>query len=133
LTTDKIIYLDYVDAVDLHFALMKTWNEVRFGVESKDLIESALARPQHSAVYENADIIRQSATLVFGLIKNHPWTGGNKRTASFLMYEFLQRNGFELIAESKDLYEMSLAVESDKWKVDEIETWLRPFVVEIMS
>ncbi len=104
---------------------MKLWGETRFGVESRDLIESALARPKHAAIYENADLTRQAATLVFGLIKNHPWTGGNKRTASFLMEEFLFRNGFELTATSKDLYEMTLAVESDAWKVDEIENWLR--------
>ncbi|MDQ3633272.1 MAG: type II toxin-antitoxin system death-on-curing family toxin [Acidobacteriota bacterium] len=125
MTDKKIVYLGYIDAVDLHFALMKIWGEIRFGVENRDLIESALARPKHAAIYENADIIRQASTLVFGLIKNHPWTGGNKRTASFLMDEFLFRNGFELTATSKDLYEMSLAVESDKWKVDEIENWLR--------
>lgn len=41
------------------------------------------------------------------------------------MEEFLLRNGFELTATSKDLYEMSLAVESDAWKIDEIENWLR--------
>ncbi len=84
MTTKEIFYLDYVDAVDLHFALMKIWGETRFGVENRDLIESALARPKHAAIYENADLIRQASTLVFGLIKNHPWTGGNKRTASFL-------------------------------------------------
>lgn len=125
MTVENIAYVDYIEAVDLHFALMKLWGETRFGVESRDLIESALARPRHSAVYENADTIRQAATLCFGLVKNHPWTGGNKRTASFIMEEFLFRNGFELIATSKDLYEMVLAVESDVWKVDEIENWLR--------
>lgn len=125
MTVDEISYIDYVEAVDLPFALMKLWGESRCGVDSRDLIESALARPKHSVVYENADIIRQAATLCFGLIKNHPWTGGNKRTAGFLMEEFLSRNNFELTATSKDLYEMSLAVESDAWKVDEIENWLR--------
>ena len=128
MTDKEIVYLDYIDAVDLHFALMKTWGETRFGVESRDLIESALARPKHAAIYENADLIRQASTLCFGLIKNHPWTGSNKRTASFLMDEFLFRNGFELTATSKDLYEMSLAIESDQWKTDEIENWLRPRV-----
>lgn len=130
MTTKPIVYLDYIDAVDLHFALMKSWGEIRFGVENRDLIESALARPKHAAIYENADIIRQASTLVFGLIKNHPWTGGNKRTASFLMDEFLFRNGYELTADSKGLYEMSLAVESDKWKIDEIENWLRSRIKE---
>ncbi|MCW5959471.1 MAG: type II toxin-antitoxin system death-on-curing family toxin [Pyrinomonadaceae bacterium] len=125
MTGEDVSYIDYVEAVDLHFALMKMRGETRFGVESRDLIESALARPKHAAIYENADVGRQAATLVFGLIKNHPWTGGNKRTASFLMEEFLFRNNFELTATSKDLYEMCLAVESDAWKVDEIENWLR--------
>jgi len=125
LVTDEPFYIDYVEAVDLHFTLMKLWGENRFGVDSRDLIESALARPQHAAIYENADLIRQAATLVFGLIKSHPWTGGNKRTASFLMEEFLFRNNLDLTATSKDLYEMSLLVESDSWKVDEIENWLR--------
>ena len=133
MTAENIVYLDYLEAVDLHFALMKIWGEIRFGVESRELIESALARPKHSAIYENADLIRQSATLIFGLIKNHPWTGGNKRTASFLMDEFLFRNGFELKTTSKDLYEMSLAVESDKWKVDEIENWLRLHVEQVKT
>ena len=110
---------------------MKIWDETRYGVKSRDLIESALARPKHSAVYENADIIRQAATLCFGLIKNHPWTGGNKRTASFVMEEFLYRNGFELTATSKDLYEMVLAVESDDWKVDEIENWLHEKIIRM--
>lgn len=131
MTADTVSYTDYIEAVDLHFALMKTWGETRFAVDSRDLIESALARPKHAAVYENADLIRQAATLCFGLIKNHPWTGGNKRTASFLMEEFLFRNGFELTATNRDLYEMSLAVESDAWKVDEIEKWLRDRVEKI--
>ena len=103
MTDKEIVYLNYIDAVDLHFALMKTWGEIRFGVENRDLIEPALARPKHAAIYENADIVRQASTLVFGLIKNHRWTGGNKQTASFLMDEFLFRNGFELTATSKDL------------------------------
>jgi death on curing protein len=125
LTAEGLSYIDYAEAVRLHFELMEMWGETRCGIDFRELLESALARPRHSSAYENADLVRQAATLCFGLIKNHPWTGGNKRTASFLMEEFLFRNGFELTATSKDLYEMSLAVESGAWKVDEIENWLR--------
>ncbi len=131
MTDETIVYIDYFEAVDLHFALMKLWGETRFGVDSRDLIESALVRPKHAAIYEKADLIRQAATPCFGLIKNHPWTGGNKRTASFLMEEFLFRNSFELTATAKDLYEICLAVEADVWKVGEIENWLRSRIVKI--
>lgn len=125
MTAKEIAYIEYAEAVNLHFALMKLCGETRYGVESRDLIESALARPKHAVVYENADTVRQAATLLFGLIKNHPWTGGNKRTASFITEEFLFRNGFDLTATSRELYELVLVVEADAFKVDEIENWLR--------
>jgi death-on-curing protein len=83
-------------AVLLHIELMRTLGEVRCGVFERGLVESALARPRQAAVYEGADLIRQAATLCFGLIKNHPWIGGNKRTATAITDEFLFRNGLEV-------------------------------------
>lgn len=110
---------------------MRKIGETRFGVFDRNLLESALNRPQHAAVYENADIIRQAATLIFGLIKSHPWEGGNKRTSTFLTNLFLKRNGCSLITHTSEIVEMVLAVESDAWKVDEIEDWLRKRVVKV--
>ena len=76
MATDKTVYLIYTDAVATHIELMLELGETRFGVAEPDLIKSALARPRHAAVYEKADIVRQAATLCYGLIKNHPWVGG---------------------------------------------------------
>jgi death on curing protein len=125
LATDEIIYLTFDEAVWLHFDLMRTWDETRYGLEFQELLDSSLARPKNEVVYTNADLIRQSASLCFGLIKNHPWTGGNKRTASHLMETFLEMNGYSLDCEIAEIIEMCLAVEADEWKVDEIENWLR--------
>lgn len=128
---EDVVYLEYEEAVWLHFRLMWEWKEIRFGVDRRELLESALARPKQAAFYENADLVRQAATLCFGLIKNHPWQGGNKRTATFLMRIFLRRNGFQLKYKISEVIEMVLAVESDAWKVDEIENWLRTKVEKI--
>ena len=125
MATEKIVYLEYDEAVWLHFELMWALSEKHLGVDRRDLVESALARPKQSAVYEDADIIRQAATLCFGLVKNHPWRGGNKRTATYLMRIFLRVNGYNLTYKIEDVVEMVLAVESNLWKVDEIENWLR--------
>jgi death-on-curing protein len=76
-------------------------------------------------------LIQQAATLCFGLIKNHPWQGGNKRTATVLTNEFLKRNGWRIKTSTDDLIKMVLGVESDTWKVDEIENWLRDRVEKI--
>jgi death-on-curing protein len=107
---------------------MREWKETRYGVDHRSLIESALARPKHAAIYENADVIRQAATLCFGLIKNHPWLGGNKRTASQLT--LVELNGYILKYEISEMIEMVLAVESDAWKIDEIESWLRDKIIK---
>ena len=125
MATKTFIYLTYLDAVKNYFDLMRLYGEKRIGIFDKTLIESALARPKHAAIYENADIIRQAATLCFGLIKNHPWHGGNKRTATHLTQIFLELNGYQLNFELVEIIELSLNVESDVWKVDEIEDWLR--------
>lgn len=125
MATEPVFYLTYVEAVWLHIRLMRRLGETRYGVASRHLVESALARPQQAAAFESADLYRQAATLFYGLVKNHPWVGGNKRTATVLMEYFLSRNGMELAAESKDIIKLSLSVESDEWRTGEIETWLR--------
>src|SRR5215211_461629 len=104
---------------------MQLAGEIRYGVFVRSLIESALARPRQAAVYENADLIRQAATLYFGLIKNHPWLGGNKRTATAIVDDFLYRNGYEVRTSQNEIIELVLAIESDQFGVDEIENWLR--------
>jgi death on curing protein len=117
-------YISYPEAVFIHVRLMRLAGEERCGIFDRTLIESALSRPQQAAVYEGADLFRQAATLCFGLIKNHPWVGGNKRTATAIMDEFLFRNGVELMAEVAGMVEMVLAVEADRWGIGEIESWL---------
>ncbi|MFN0124219.1 MAG: type II toxin-antitoxin system death-on-curing family toxin [Blastocatellia bacterium] len=129
MATDSTRYLTYAETVLIHFTLMDYYGESRYGIFSRELIESALARPRQAAVYENAGIVRQAAHLCYGMIKNHPWIGGNKRTATMLMREFLRLNGHSFRATAASLVEMVLAVEADRWKVDEIETWLRRHVI----
>ena len=130
---EDFAYLTVQEAVKFHVLYMRKIGETRFGVFDRNLIESALARPQQAAVYENADIIRQAATLCYGLIKNHPWEGGNKRTATFLTNLFLKRNGWKLETDVAEIVEMVLSVESDKWQIDKIENWFRLRVKKISS
>jgi death-on-curing protein len=131
LATDEIVYIQYEEAVLIHLALMRALGETRYGVDFRDLVESALARPRNAAIYAKADTIGQAATLLFGLIKNHPWRGGNKRTATTLMRRFLELNGYQKNWTTTEQIELVLAIESDQWKVAEIENWLRSRVIKI--
>ena len=131
MATDETVYIRYQEAVLIHFSLMRNLGETRYGVDFRDLVESAPARPRNAAIYTNADVIAQAATLLFGLVKNHPWLGGNKRTATTLMRRFLELNGYRKNWTIAEQIEMVLAVESDQWKVADIENWLRPRVIKI--
>src|SRR5262249_60681265 len=91
-------YLTYVEAVVEHIELMRRLGEIRYGVFDRSLIESALARPQQAAAYENADLAAQAATLCFCLIKKHPWIRGNKLTATHLTDHFLKLNMMEIVS-----------------------------------
>src|SRR5207253_8683170 len=110
---------------------MRFLGETHYGVFSRELVASALGRPQHAAAYDKADLIQQAATLLFGLIKNHPWVGGNKRTATALTQLFLKRNGYRIVAARMDVLELVFAVESDRWQTTEIESWLRSRMVAL--
>lgn len=118
-------YLTYPEAIAEHIELMQLLEEVRYGVFDRSLIESALARPQQAASYNNADVFEQAATLLYGLIKNHPWIGGNKRTATHLTDHFLKRNGYQIICSPSVLIELVLAVEADQWDIARITDWMR--------
>jgi death-on-curing protein len=127
----EIVYIKYEEAVLIHISLMRSLDEVRYGVDFRDLVESALARPQNAAIYANADFIGQAATLLFGLIKNHPWRGGNKRTATTLLRRFLELNGYRKNWTITEQIELVLAVESEEWNVAQIEDWLRSRVRKV--
>jgi death-on-curing protein len=51
------------------------------GLRDPGLLESALARPENIHAYEpDADIFRLAASYCAGIVKNHPFVDGNKRT-----------------------------------------------------
>jgi len=133
LATKKVSYVSYPEAVFLHMDQMRLAGESRYGVFVRSLIESALARPQQAAIYENADLIRQAASLYLGLIKNHPWEGGNKRTASAIVDEFLYRNGQEIVASLEEVIQLVLDIEADRFGVNEIEEWLRQRAIPLLT
>lgn len=124
MATERVAYLTYAEAVLAHIELMRYLGETRYGVFDRALVESALARPEHAAAYEAADLPAQAATLLYGLIKNHPWVGGNKRTATALTQLFLRRNGHRIVASVDDLINLVLAVESGHWRREEVAAWL---------
>jgi death-on-curing protein len=68
------------------------------GLRDESLLGSGLARPQNHLAYSSADIIMLAAMYTAGIVKNHPFIDGNKRTGFVVGILFLELNGFRFKA-----------------------------------
>ncbi len=120
-------YPSYNFLLELHHYLMRElWNETYFGPIHPGLLQSAIARPIHAACYEQADGLRQAAYLFQGVLMNHGFRQGNKRTSYALLEWFLTVNNLgAVIASDDDVVRFCVDAENSKWSIDEIEFWLR--------
>jgi death-on-curing protein len=63
------------------------------------LLESGLARPRQLAAYgENVDVIALAAAYTSGIVKNHSFIEGNKRTGFVMGVLFLELNSARFTA-----------------------------------
>lgn len=73
------------------------------GVRDRGLLLSALARPQQHAAYAaDLDLPFLAAIYTEGIVKNHPFVDGNKRTGFVAGVLFLETNGFLFFASEED-------------------------------
>ncbi len=63
------------------------------GVRDAGLLESALARPLNAASYGEPDLAELAALYALGIVRNHPFIDGNKRTAYVALETFIRVNG----------------------------------------
>lgn len=95
------------------------------GLRDNGLLESALARPGNRARYGNPDMFELAAAYGAGLIANHPFVDGNKRTGAVLMELFLELNGQELTADDAALVHTILALADGSMDEGALADWLR--------
>ena len=96
------VWIDAGDALTLH-ALLLARHGGAAGVRDDALLQSALARPhQHYAYAETPDIIDMATAYTAGIVGNHPFVDGNKRTGFVVGILFLELNGYRFTATEED-------------------------------
>lgn len=95
------------------------------GLRDEGLLESALARPKNLYSYGETDLHVLAASYAFGVVKNHPFADGNKRTAFLSAYVFLSRNGIQLSADEVAATNAVLALASSEMNEAQFAVWLR--------
>lgn len=96
------------------------------GLRDPGLLESALARPRHRFHYgrPRPSLPRLAASYAFGIVKNHPFVDGNKRTGLIVAFAFLELNGFEVRATEEDAYQVFMRLASGTLTEAALSRWL---------
>ncbi len=81
------------------------------GLRDLGLLESPLARPRHRMAYaEKSQIVELAAAYTAGVVGNHPFIDGNKRTGFVIGVLFLELNGYQFVASEEDAAAAMLAL-----------------------
>ncbi len=95
------------------------------GLRDLGLLQSALARPQNLAAYGKPDIAALAASYGYGIVRNHPFIDGNKRTAFTATELFLFLNGWELVADDATCVVTILQLATGQMSEESFADWLR--------
>ncbi len=96
------------------------------GIRDEGLLLSAMARAENIHAYEpDADRFRLAAAYCTGIVKNHPFIDGNKRTGVLSAVVFLGLNGIELELKEAMIVTMVYSLAAGEIKEDQFAGWLR--------
>ena len=95
------------------------------GLRDEGLLASAMARPQHRALYESPDAATLAASYAFAIARNHPFVDGNKRTSLLALYTFLGLNGFDFIVPEAEAAAIILALAAGEVSEESLTRWIR--------
>ena len=96
------VWIETRDVIAIHDRLLALHGGGA-GVRDRGLLESALARPrQHHAYADSPDMAEMAALYTAGVVRNHPFVDGNKRTGFLIGVLFLELNGFDFNASQED-------------------------------
>lgn len=100
----KLHTLDIAEVLFIHSAVIDETGGSH-GLRDLGLLESAVRKIEQTFGGQDLypGLFEKAAALCLGIIKNHPFVDGNKRTAISAMGVFLALNGVTLKAEQDEL------------------------------
>jgi death on curing protein len=95
------------------------------GVRDLGLLESALARPKNLFAYSEqpSSLARLAAAYAKGIVANHPFVDGNKRTAFVVSLTFLLLNGLKVTATKEDRILTFWKLAAGELNEDDLAQW----------
>jgi death-on-curing protein len=127
------VWIDERDALALHDRLLALEGGAA-GLRDKGLLQSALARkatrkatrPRQLRAYgDKPDVIQMAAAYTAGIVRDHPFIDGNKRTGFVVGVLFLELNGYRFLASEEDAAQAVLSLAAGRLKEAAFAEWMR--------
>lgn len=96
------------------------------GLRDLGRLESVIASQTQEVFGEELykGIFEKAAALARGIVADHPFTDGNKRTAMLAATTFMLVNGRQLVAKEGELEDFAVRVAVERLDVPAIAEWL---------
>ncbi|HKQ85347.1 MAG TPA: type II toxin-antitoxin system death-on-curing family toxin [Candidatus Acidoferrales bacterium] len=118
------IWIEKHEALALHNRLLALDGGAA-GVRDEGLLESALARPKQLYAYgDDPSIIDMAAVYMAGVVRNHPFVDGNKRTGFVVGVLFLELNGYRFRASEGEATQAVLDLAAGRIDDAALARWL---------
>jgi death-on-curing protein len=95
------------------------------GVRDEGLLESALGKAQNLFAYGKPNLFELAAAYAFGIVRNHPFLDGNKRTGFAAAAVFLETNGWLLTAGEAEATLATLGLADGSLAEGDYARWLQ--------
>ncbi len=118
------VWIEKEDCLGFHNVLLSRFGGLD-GIRDEGLLESALSRPQQLLTYGSPTHFELAASYAFGIVKNHPFLDGNKRTGLLVATAFLELNGWEFQASEEAAVLQTRALAAGEVDADGYAIWLR--------
>lgn len=119
------VWIDEREAITIHGRLLALYGGAA-GLRDRSLLESALARPRQLHAYGgDPDMIELAAAYAAGIIRNHPFMDGNKRTGFLLCALFLEINGYRFSASEENATDAVMGLAAGAIDEPTFAAWLR--------
>ncbi len=117
-------WLSCEECLALHDMMLSFYGGIA-GLRDSKLLESALARPRQLFSCGQPEMADLAAAYVVGIVKNHPFLDGNKRTGFMMGAGFLERNNHEFFAAETEVVLHTLAIAAGELSEADYAAWMK--------
>ena len=119
----ETLWVEREDCLAMHEKLLERFGGLK-GIRDEGLLESALNKPLHLFSYGKPTVFEMAASYAVGIVKNHPFLDGNKRTGFVAAALFIEANGYLFQASEEEAVLETLALAAGETTEADYAAWL---------